>query len=220
MSTQTISPDTMFGSVIKLLNGDRPLESDRRLYDAAISIRNEMQDLELDEKYEVETLLACGVSAAGNLPSLFEEARARVQSPYALRNHPADGLNTVDAICDRIRNRLLAFRAARVASYDGTAADALRTMMEEQRVLHPKLGLSFGYIGNCDFGGHHDDRSWKIFTKLATPACHNACDVSFGGYPTTQLGKFMQIAMRDLANWCNEQERRLAAGEIRIVGKQ
>lgn len=219
MATVLERDDSMFASAIKLLHGDRPLESDRRIYDAAISIRDEKPVLTRFEEYEVDTLLACAIHVADNLPALCEEAWSRVQSPWSLRHSPAKGVEpTVDALCARIDERLASFRAARVASEDGTAARRLREMMDEQALLHPRLGLSFGYIGNCDFGGRHDDRSWMIFAKLATPRCTGACDVHFGGHATAQLGKLMQLAEEGLAAWCDKQEQRLDAGEIRVVG--
>ena len=39
-----------------------------------------------------------------------------------------------------------------------------------------------------------------------------------GGQSTAGLGKLMQSAERDLAAWCDEQEARLDAGKVRIVG--
>lgn len=228
MSTSTLrrprtaeQTDTMFGDVIRLLHGDRPLTTDRLLYEAAVMIRDAMPDLDAREAMEVETILAYGVHLAGNLPAISDHAWSRVQSPAALRFGMLDGIEATVAACHRaITDRLASFRAAQLASEDGTAVGRLRELMEEQAALHPRLGLTFGYIGNCDFGGRYDDRSWKVFAKLATPRCANACDVSYGGVPTGQLGKLMQRAEIELAAWCDAQERRLDAGEIRIVGER
>ena len=45
-------------------------------------------------------------------------------------------------------------------------------LVQDLAAKHPRLGLSFGYIGNCDFpGGQWDDRSWLVFDKLATWRC-------------------------------------------------
>lgn len=214
-------PETMFGDVIRLLHGDRPLVTDRLLHEAAIMIRDEMPVLDTREAMEVETILAYGVHLAGNLPAIADHAWSRVQSPAGLRFGMLDGVEATVAACHRaIVDRLASFRQAHAASQDGTAAARLREMMEEQRALHPRLGLSFGYIGNCDFGGRFDDRSWKVFAKLATWSCVGACDVSFGGYPTARLGKFMQVAEAGLAAWCDRQEQRLDANEIHVVGER
>ena len=95
----------------------------------------------------------------------------------------------------------------------------LEQLVRDLAARHPRLGLSFGYIGNCDFlGGQWDDRSWMVFAKLATPRCVGACDVHFGGVGTDHLTSLLTQAQARLADWCVEQERRLDVGEIRIVG--
>ncbi len=95
----------------------------------------------------------------------------------------------------------------------------LEQLVHDLAAKHPRLGLSFGYIGNCDFlGGQWDDRSWMVFAKLATWRCVGACDIHFGGVHTDHLASLLTHAQARLADWCVEQERRLDAGEIRIVG--
>ena len=37
----------------------------------------------------------------------------------------------------------------------------------------PQLGITYGYIGNVDVSGKHDDRQWMIFT---TAQADDACD--------------------------------------------
>ncbi len=95
----------------------------------------------------------------------------------------------------------------------------LEQLVQDLAAKHPRLGLSFGYIGNCDFlGGQWDDRSWMVFAKLATWRCVGACDIHFGGVDTDHLADLLAQAQARLADWCVEQARRLEAGEIRIVG--
>ena len=213
------SAPTMSGEVIALLTGDRPTETDRMLHDAAIAIRDDTPDLEDREALEAETLLAWGVHLAGNLPSIAPHAAIRVRSRFALRSQVLDGVDTTAEACRVIDLMLSASRAARAAGADGTAASRLQAMTEEQKALHPRLGLTLGYIGNCDLsGGRFDDRSWMVFAKLATPSCRGGCDIHFGNVPTRLLGRLMQQAETGLAAWCDEQERRLDAGEIRVVG--
>lgn len=97
--------------------------------------------------------------------------------------------------------------------------DALEQLAKDLAAKHPRLGLSFGYLGNCDLlGGQWDDRSWMVFAKLATLRCVGACDVHFGGVHTDHLASLFTQAQAHLADWCVEQEHRLDAGEIRIVG--
>ena len=98
------------------------------------------------------------------------------------------------------------------------ASTALRDQVHELSILFPSLGLSFGYIGNCDLGcgPRYDDRSWKVFTKLATGAS-TCSDVSWGGYPSQQLGRMAVEAEKALEKWCHATEKRLEDGEIRSL---
>lgn len=219
--TATDTRETMFGDIIVLLHGDRPTETYRQLYDAAIAVRDEWPVLDRFERDIVETMLAWAVVRASNLPSILDHAHSRTQSPFSLRQNVTVGTDgTVSGMCRAIDERLASFRAARIAAEDGSAVARCHELLKEMQARHPRLGLTFGYIGNCDFGGRFDDRSWKFFTALATPACIGACDVSFGGQRTAQLGKLMQTAERELGAWCRTQEDRLDAGEVRIVGKR
>lgn len=212
---------TMFGDIIKLLHGDRPTETDRLIHDAAITVRDEWPTLDAFERNVVETMLAWAVTRAGGMPRIHDHAHSRTQSPFSLRQHLTVGTDgTAAGMCRAIDERLASFRAARVAAQDGTAQKRCQELLAEMQAKHPRLGLSFGYIGNCDFGGRFDDRSWMFFTKLATPSCVGACDVSFGGQTTAYLGKLMQTAERDLATWCDDLEARLDAGKVRIVGSR
>ena len=221
ITTTPVDEETMFGDVIKLLHGDRLLESDRIVYDAAVAIRDEWPELDAYERRVVETMLAWAVMRTGNLRGIQQHAHARTQSPFSLRQNVTVGTDgTAAGMCRAIDARLTEYRVARTASFDGSAHQRCTALLERLKVEHPRLGLSFGYIGNCGFGpGGHDDRSWRFFTTLATPACVGACDVSFGDTRTACLGKLMLKAEAELPAWCAEQERRLDAREIRIVGR-
>ncbi len=219
---------TMFGGVIRLLHGDRQLNLDETLYRLATDIRDAWPTLDQYERMTVDTMLACTVLRA-NLegpcpaqlyPSLFADAHGRSQSGFAMRSPDVRALSgTADEQVGIIRAKLGQFAEARSIVEDGTADARIRATMELLRPRFPDLNLSFGYVGNCSFGGPrgYDDRSWKVFTTLATPRCLNACDVSFGGQPTAYLGKLVQLVESDLEPWCVEQQRRLDAGEIRQV---
>ncbi len=124
----------------------------------------------------------------------------------------ADVLKAVEA-------RIADDEADRARSQVAHPSTVIGEIVKQAALEHPRLGLSFGYIGNCDFGGRYDDRRWKVFTKLATPQCHGACDVSFGGVETARLGDLVVAVDRRLPAWLAEQERRLDAREIRQVGR-
>jgi hypothetical protein len=52
-----------------------------------------------------------------------------------------------------------------------SAYDALHALVGRAAQQHPHLGLSFGYIGNVWNDPRYqpqDDRSWRVFNKVAT----------------------------------------------------
>ena len=211
---------TMFGDVIAYLHGDQPRGIDKAVLKAATAIRDQWDGLDHAERMMVETMLAWAVMRAGKMVSIERHAHACTQSAHSLRRNVTAGTDgPAEALCALIEARLADMAIALAALQDGTAGARCQALLAAMQAAHPRLGLSFGYIGNCGFGpGGYDDRSWSFFAKLATPRCANACDVSFGGVTTPYLGKLMLRAEADLAAWCDEQERRLDAGEIRIVG--
>ncbi len=214
-----MSEDTMFGEAIRRLHRDDPTEVETRIERAAVAIRDAWPDLDHLERMRADTLLAWAIVRA-ELRPLLDAAWSRAQSPWSLRNNvtaTTDG--TWQGLCAAIDRHLADCSVARTASFDGTADTRCRELLAEMQARHPRLGLSFGYVGNCGFGpGSYDDRSWMFFAKLATPACVGACDVHFGGHRTAYLGRLMLKAEAEIADWCAEQENRLDAREIRIVG--
>ena len=226
MNTQNRQDDvpTMFSDVIRALHGandtQRPARSDVQLYNAAIMIRDAWPRLEKIDQMVVDTLLAWAVTYAGNTPALFAHSQARVNSPFSLRNPIVrNSPDTIEGVAALITQVIADAARAQNAAESGEAHETLQALLKEMQAKYPALGLTFGYVGNCDLGSMRwDDRSWKYFTKCATPACTYGCDVSFGGVGTSQLGRLMIQAEQQLDDWCAEQQRRLDAGEIRRVG--
>ena len=105
--------------------------------------------------------------------------------------------------------------AERIALH-GDPYKAIEEAVKKATLAHPRLGLSFGYIGNV--GIHGDDRVWYVFAKLATPRCVNACDVHFGGCATDVIEDLADMIGEPFQNWLAQCEQRLDAGEIRMVG--
>lgn len=93
-----------------------------------------------------------------------------------------------------------------------TACAQLQTLVRALADDHPRLGLSFGYIGNLTH--NDDDRAWSVFTTLSTRRGANACNVRWGSVPTSELPKLASKAETDLADWCARTEGRLDAGEL------
>jgi hypothetical protein len=142
-------------------------------------------------------------------------AEARAFAPDA--EIPAD-----DAATGEVRRALHALvrdQKQAAGRADPAAHDAIDAAVKAAAAAHPRLGLSFGYIGNLPTHGW-DDRSWKIFAKLATPGTRGACDVSFGGVDTRDLPALAARVADGLDDWCAKLETRLDAHEIRIVGEE
>ena len=205
-----------FGQLIQALWSRQDDETIVPLLLAAIHVRDAAPNLGRFDLLTLDTLLA---NATGTLvPTLTLEAADILASPFVRRSRTLEGVDGPEASIRRVDEVIANARRAAAASEDGSAESALRAMVSELAERHPRLGLSFGYVGNCDLhGGRWDDRSWKVFTKLATRSFANACDVGFGSHGTPELGRLMIVAERDLASWCAEQERRLDAGEIHVV---
>lgn len=156
---------------------------------------------------------------AGEALEIGTTAWAMLSSPLGLSSPLIAGLPrqdpTVADVLAAAEARVAADQAERSRAQVENPAEILGALVKTAADEHPRLGLSFGYLGNCGIG--YDDRSFKIFAKLATPRCHGACDVSFGGHGPDRLGDLLVAVERRLPAWLVEQERRLDAGEIRIV---
>ena len=138
-------------------------------------------------------------------------------SPLALRSEVLASPSMTDALeCKMARLR-------RAAEYNGKpeTSDMIRALMEAAAIKYPKLGLSFGYIGNCSlFGGKGlDDRSWRVFTNLRER--NGGYSVSFGGHSTDNLGALLVEAETRLDSWCELQMKRcFDLRETYTVGNQ
>lgn len=110
---------------------------------------------------------------------------------------------------------------ARLAEF-GDPYATINAAVEAAKIAHPLLGLSFGYIGGVGpgCGPFGDDRSWKVFAKLATPRCINACDVSFGGVDTDRIEDLAARMGEPFQTWLAKCEADLEAGHVRVVGEK
>jgi len=110
---------------------------------------------------------------------------------------------------------------ARIAEF-GDPYATIDAAVDAAKATHPRLGLSFGYVGNVGIGCGEfgDDRSWKVFAKLATPSCHRACDVSFGGVATDRIEDLAARMGDEFQAWLARCENDLDAARVRIVGER
>lgn len=146
---------------------------------------------------------------------------AMISSPNGLKSEilkalPRRDPNATDVLA-AVQAKIAQDEADRTRAQVANPSTIIGEIVKAAAAQHPRLGLSFGYIGNVWPGPNGDDRSWRVFTKLATPRCYSGCDIRFGQMPTAQLGDLLVAVERRLPAWLDEQERRLDAGEIRQV---
>lgn len=198
--------------------GATPAET--KLVKAANTVRDNLASFPGREGMHYENILAQAVwhahsqdSSNPRLSALAEDAWNRVQSPIGLRNRFLTGHEDLDGYI-RLINEIAAERfMADTMGLDG-ASEALRELVTELAAAHPSLGLTFGYIGNCSLGcgPAYDDRSWKVFTRLASTSYGQSSNISWGGYTTEHLGRMAQAAMKALPDWCAERVEDIVAG--------
>lgn len=93
------------------------------------------------------------------------------------------------------------------------AIKILRATTEIVRRLHPAIGASFGYIGNLEH--RRDDRQWSVFTKLSSNPSPTACNVSWGGVATAELGALaVSATLGDVFEWADRQSILIADGKL------
>ena len=102
-------------------------------------------------------------------------------------------------------------REAEAAMPVGEADALIRAEMERVRALYPRLGMSYGYIGNC--GHNYDDRWFMVFTQV-TRAKGDDRTERFGDHPTGRLTKLHTLVMKGLEEWAHNLNERLDAGEV------
>lgn len=203
----------MFESVIALLNGDRPLFTDKALFAAAIAIREEYPLLDRVEALVVDGMLAWAVHRAGNLPTIARKARDMAQGPFSMRHYlTANVGETAEDMCMAIHAKIALFREARTASEDGTAYIRCEELLTKMKDRYPEIGLSFGYIGNLSIA--NDDRQWKYFTNVRAATTSTSSNNSFGRHTTAYLGKLMQKAEAELDGWCEDLANGLKEGRF------
>lgn len=90
-----------------------------------------------------------------------------------------------------------------MSSINMTAREKLQVVADGLAKLYPDAGITFGYIGNVYTAppmGPRDDRGWYIFTRLIDK---NDKDISFGGWGTDELDKFLKAADNNIVKWKN-----------------
>lgn len=134
-----------------------------------------------------------------------------------MRDFPADPKSyTIDTYFEAAQAYFDA-RLEEMSMTEEEASTLIRSTVEQVAKSHPELNLSFGYIGNIWWQPYRDDRSFKVFTTLATLQCQYGCDVSFGGHSVSDIGVLAHLVRNKLADWAADQASRLAEGKLRQV---
>lgn len=181
--------------------------------------------------YDVDILLpvlaqAISVTPPTSVPldgvegEIMNLASAMLAVPRAWNNpllNAARSYGDLDELNDLIEMQIAGDqRVRKLNNVDSSIAFArIGELVEEAKSQYPQLGLSFGYIGGVHTWG--DDRSWRVFAKLATRNCHGACDISFGSFATDRIGDMLAVMERDFADWLSTTAQRLTTGDIRQV---
>lgn len=105
--------------------------------------------------------------------------------------------------------------AARVAEQDcppEVASADIRTEMERVAALFPRVGLSYGYIGNCS--NAHDDRGFMVFTQVAHCDGSRGVTTRFGDHAYAELPKLRTMVLARLECWTRDMDARIEAGTM------
>jgi hypothetical protein len=114
---------------------------------------------------------------------------------------------------------IVAWTAARVEEQDVPVEQAnsdIRAEMDRVCALHPRLGLSYGYIGNFERGPIGDDRSFMIFTQVQTMDASHGQTFGMGSHAYEELAKLRTLVLGRLEHWARELDERLDAGTVRL----
>lgn len=132
------------------------------------------------------------------------------QSVLAMRSELLNGPNRVAALEAKLATLA---RIDMLNRAKGTDA-AIRALVTEKAARYPELGLSYGYIGNCDFGGRYDDRSFRVFTKVRDE--RGAYSINFGSFASwdaKSLGAMLVAIETDFDDWAQATLARIASGQ-------
>lgn len=89
--------------------------------------------------------------------------------------------------------------------FDQQGYERLTALHHRLKERYPDIGLSLGYVGNCD--NWSDDRAWKFFTKVMKPfgtRTYAHEQFSWGYASSTQLSLLADRAEAGLEAWIKE----------------
>lgn len=96
----------------------------------------------------------------------------------------------------------------------GTANRDIEAEVARLKALHPRVGLSYGYIGNCS--NTFDDRGFTVFTQVAYADGSHGCSTRFGDHPHAELAKLRTMVLGRLERWVQDIEAKLEDGAMKL----
>ena len=118
-----------------------------------------------------------------------------------------------------LRKAIEAWRDAQEAEQAVPLADAdrdIRAEMDRVNLLFPRLGLSYGYIGNIWSAPYSDDRSFYIFTQVQHLDSRHGGSVKLGGNSYEELSKMRTLVLAKLEDWARDLDQRLIDNQVRL----
>jgi len=110
----------------------------------------------------------------------------------------------------------VAERDAETATTPAEADSAIRIEMERVRTLFPRIGLSYGYIGNIWWGPRRDDRSFRIFTQVQSLDARHGETLGMGDHAYEDLPKLRTMVLARLEDWARDLDAQLTAWSMRL----
>jgi hypothetical protein len=123
--------------------------------------------------------------------------------------------NDIEALTTVIQ-AWIAEREVEAATTPGDADRDIREEMDRVNALYPRLGMSYGYIGNIWHGPYRDDRSFRIFTQVQTLDAAHGATLGMGDHSYEQLSKLRTKVLGRLEDWARGLDQELTAGTKRL----
>lgn len=158
--------------------------------------------------------LARDVDWNGDMEDIDAATRAFMHMPFASPSTFEPGTGRPAFPADLIAP-LEAWTAARVAEEDcdpNKASADIRAEMERVAALFPRVGLSYGYIGNCS--NSHDDRGFMLFTQVEHRDGSRGTSTRFGDHAYAELPKLRTMVLARLEDWARTIDQRIEAGTM------
>jgi hypothetical protein len=96
------------------------------------------------------------------------------------------------------------------------ADQEIRAEMERVKALFPRVGLSYGYIGNIWHAPYRDDRSFRIFTQVQHLDDRIGQTMGMGDHSHENLSKLRTMVLAKLEDWARDLDARLEARTLKL----